>query len=74
MYKLRTGQPPIECVDGPLAGRTFEPGREYAEIPENERHRFETIRPPATRSEPVRLPKKRDPDPVTPSEDAKQEE
>lgn len=68
MYKLRTGQPPIECVDGPLAGRVFEPGREYPEIPDNERERFERAGGRKTRD------RKTAPLPaVIPSEDVKPE-
>lgn len=41
MWTLKPNQPPFEMVDGPLAGRAYRHGQEYAEIPETENHRFE---------------------------------
>jgi len=48
MYQLRRGQPAIEIVDGPMAGRKFRPGVQYAEVPPGEMHRFEALRAPAS--------------------------
>lgn len=44
MWKLKTGQPPFEVVDGHLAGHTFVPGVEYSEIPEKEKARFGKVK------------------------------
>lgn len=41
MYVLKKGQPPIEVVDGPMTGRSYFPGMEYSQIPDEERRRFE---------------------------------
>ncbi len=53
MYRLKKGQPSIEVVDGPMAGRSFVPGQAYEdkEIPAAEKSRFEKIRKPAARPE-----------------------
>ncbi len=40
-YKLKPGQPGIEVVDGPFAGRRYVSDQVYAEIPPGEEHRFE---------------------------------
>lgn len=32
-YTLRSDHPPFEVVDGPLAGRRYERGQTYTEIP-----------------------------------------
>lgn len=44
-YRLRPGQETIEIVDGPMAGRRYEKGKTYAEVPPQEAHRFEEMRP-----------------------------
>jgi hypothetical protein len=44
-YRLKDNAPAFQAVDGPLAGRTFEHGRVYTEIPPGERKRFETVKP-----------------------------
>jgi len=44
MYMLKKGQPAIEIVDGPMAGRKFVPGVEYAEVPPQEKHRFSEVK------------------------------
>jgi len=41
MWKLKTNQPPFEMVDGPMAGRQFGHGIDYAEVPADQEHRFE---------------------------------
>ena len=41
MWTLKPNQPPFEMVDGPLAGRAYRHGQEYAAIPESEAYRFE---------------------------------
>jgi hypothetical protein len=43
MWKLKAGQPDIDIVDGPLAGRSFKRGVEYTEIPPAEEIRFEKV-------------------------------
>jgi hypothetical protein len=51
-YSLKQGVETFDVVDGPFAGRRFLPGREYAEIPEQEKHKFQKVAlPPA---EPVK--------------------
>lgn len=42
-YRLKPGGPAIDVVDGPMAGRSFEHGTAYAEIPPGQEHRFETV-------------------------------
>ncbi len=44
MYRLKKGQPPIEVVDGPMAGRSFIPGQAYKDIPATEKCRFEKVK------------------------------
>jgi len=48
-YRLKRGQESFQVVDGPLAGRKFERGKEYREdeIPPEEEQRFEAVKPPA---------------------------
>jgi len=38
---LKPGQESFEVVDGKLAGRKFQSGKIYSEIPESEEERFE---------------------------------
>lgn len=47
MFQLKKGTESFTVVDGPFAGRTFEPGKTYAEIPPQDADRFEEIREPA---------------------------
>lgn len=42
-YRLKPGGPAIDVVDGPLAGRKFEHGTVYAEIPPGLESRFEAV-------------------------------
>lgn len=52
MYKLKPNVPDFEVVDGPMAGRKYEEGRVYAEIPAEERHKFDPeSSPPLSPSE-----------------------
>ena len=41
-YKLKPNEADFEVVDGDFAGRKFEAGKIYNDIPENEVHKFET--------------------------------
>ena len=41
MYKLKKNMENFQVVDGPLAGRKYVRGKEYSEVPAEERHRFE---------------------------------
>ena len=50
MYKLKKGIESFQVVDGPFAGRKFEKGKEYAEIPPDEAAKFEKIKPPKTKA------------------------
>lgn len=58
-YRLKKGQDSIEIVDGPFAKRVFIRDRVYTEIPDNEAHRFEEVKPPM----PVAKPKEKAPVP-----------
>jgi hypothetical protein len=40
-YRLKPGQPGMEVVDGPFAGRKYHPDQVYDEIPPSEAERFE---------------------------------
>jgi len=46
-YTLKKGQEAFRVVSGLLAGRRFEPEKEYAEIPEAEKNRFREVKPAA---------------------------
>ncbi|MDN3515366.1 MAG: hypothetical protein NG747_13340 [Candidatus Brocadia sp.] len=41
MYRLKPNTPDFEVVDGPFAGRKYKAGKVYAEIPAEDRHRFD---------------------------------
>jgi len=43
MYQLKKGAEEFRVVDGPFAGRKFERGKVYAEIPAGEAERFERV-------------------------------
>lgn len=43
MWKLKAGEPNIEVVDGPFAGKHFVAGAQYAEVPPEEEGRFEKV-------------------------------
>ena len=45
MYKLKPNVPGFEIVDGPFAGRKFEPGVVYEDIPGSFKDRFVKIKP-----------------------------
>ena len=60
-YRLKPGQETIDIVDGDHAGKRFERGKTYSDIPGNEKHRFEKIEPPKAakkteKPEPVAAP------------------
>lgn len=46
MYRLKKGQDSIKIMSGPFAGRHFKRGLQYAEIPPEEKHRFEKVPEP----------------------------
>lgn len=48
-HRLTHG-PNFEMTDGPMAGRTFERGKTYDEIPANMADRFEPVEPPETKT------------------------
>lgn len=56
MFKLKKGQEAFEVVDGPMAGRKFTPGVEYAEVPPQEKQRFAEVKEP--KAKPAPPPKK----------------
>ena len=43
-YRLKKNAESIQIVDGPYAGRKYEKGKLYDEIPPEEAHRFERIK------------------------------
>ncbi len=43
MYRLKKNVPDFTVVDGPFAGRNFRAGEIYAEIPPQEKHKFEAV-------------------------------
>ena len=45
MKKWRVKGDTFRVVDGAFAGRVFERGAEYDEIPPNEEHRFTEVKP-----------------------------
>ena len=44
MYRIKPGCPDFTVVDGPLAGRKYEAGKLYEEIPLVETDKFEQVR------------------------------
>jgi len=54
-YKLKKKFEAFEVVDGALAGRKYEHGRVYEEIPPQEKAKFEEIKPvePPKETKPV---------------------
>jgi len=48
-YKLKPGQEKFQVVDGPYAGRKYQPGVTYTDIPPEEAHRFAKVVPPVTK-------------------------
>jgi len=44
-YQLKKSVEGFQVVDGPFAGRKFEKGKEYAEIPLEEAKKFEPVSP-----------------------------
>jgi hypothetical protein len=43
MYRLKKGQESFQVMSGPMAGKTFNRGKMYEMISEQEAHRFELI-------------------------------
>ena len=43
MYKLKKGQESFTPVEGPMALKTFDPGKLYSEIPPGEARRFDDM-------------------------------
>lgn len=43
-YKLKVNVPDFEVVDGKFEGRKFKAGETYAEIPAEEKEKFEVIK------------------------------
>lgn len=46
-YRLKKGVEAFQIVDGPFAGRKYERGKTYKEVPPREHHRFEEAGPEA---------------------------
>lgn len=44
-FKLKAGQERFRVVDGPFRKKLYEPGVSYFEIPPEEAHRFEEVKP-----------------------------
>ena len=51
MYRLKKGIENFQVMSGPFAGRKFERGKQYAEIPPEESRKFEKIRKPKPKKE-----------------------
>lgn len=49
---LKLGQESFEVMEGTMAGRKFQPGKVYAEIPETEKNRFKKWGP--TKAKPAK--------------------
>lgn len=49
-FKLRHNAPEFTATDGRFAGRTFRRGKVYDAVPEADKHRFEAVKPPATKA------------------------
>ena len=47
MYQLKRGVESFEVVDGPYAGRKYKRGKAYADIPPEEKAKFEKTKEPA---------------------------
>ena len=47
MYRLKKNVADFVVVDGPFARRTYRAGKVYAEIPPQEKHKFEDVNPRA---------------------------
>ena len=50
MFRLKKGQPEFEVVDGPMTGRKFLRGVDYAEVPPGEKRRFDEIKQAAPKA------------------------
>jgi len=50
MYQLKPGSESFTVVDGPFAKKTYKPGQAYAEIPPQEKKRFQEIKEEAPES------------------------
>jgi len=48
MYRLKQNVAEFEVVDGPLAGRCFQRGKLYDEIPSGDAGKFETVKEKGT--------------------------
>lgn len=46
MYRLKKGFSAFSVVDGVCAGQRYVPGKVYAEVPPQEKHRFEDLTAP----------------------------
>ncbi|GBC62488.1 hypothetical protein DENIS_3460 [Desulfonema ishimotonii] len=52
-YRLKPAAPAFTATDGPLAGRSYDHGREYAEIPAAEADWFDPIEPDEVEKKPA---------------------
>ena len=44
MYQLKPGCESFTVVDGPFAGRSYVPGRDYEDVPPQEKRRFREVK------------------------------
>lgn len=58
MYVLKKGIENFEVVDGAFAGKAFVRGRQYAQIPPEEKKKFEEVKSKAQGAERKELKKK----------------
>ena len=42
-WKLKANAPEFDCVDGPLAGKKYRHGELYADVPQGDKCRFESV-------------------------------
>lgn len=53
MYKLKKGAEEFQVVEGPFARKHYKRNEIYAEVPPQEKHRFEEIKPAPVKAVPT---------------------
>ena len=51
-FKLKKNVENFDVVDGPFAGKSYVRGKVYKTVPDNERHKFEEVKPARPVSKP----------------------
>lgn len=57
-WKLKANAPEFDCVDGPLAGKKYRHGELYADVPQGDKGRFESVVLPPKKPAKTQAPKK----------------